>query len=351
VRRHVILSATLLLPFVGACHSDESNTPTLDAAVDTATALDEAAMRSAWTLYREKYCARFAKCEHPSFPWLFGTDDPMARCIDAAAPFHVITSYYGRGSRTTPEAFRRCAAFFERSTCDEFFRHTIEGSDVEECRDLELGTLPNEEPCGRDNQCQSGRCIPPRDAPVGSCGRCAARASIGASCFYQFGCESGARCVQTAATTGVCAKYVALGGRCDGVNPCRPTLVCASGTCVNPPADDACDPATGCSERPLLRHCNAATRKCERFPFANLGEACGYDAVPTVCAYGGICSFTAVDDLGRPRGVCTRFVEDGAACDPRTLFYSPCKSPESVCFGGKCQLNSAAQCTPPTIVP
>ncbi len=166
-----------------------------------------------------------------------------------------------------------------------------------------------------------------------------------------------------ACTTDSCAgkegcKHTALGGACDDGNACTSGDVCTAGVCksgtalqcndANPCTQDACLPASGCTNTVLDgQSCDADGDAC------TAGDAC----VGKVCTAGPVTgcddkNACTIDSCDTKSGQCVHDpVTDGVACDDGTL----CTVADS-CQSGKCKGKAANcddtnECTADTCLP
>jgi hypothetical protein len=384
------LAVAFVLVSSQACGSPGGAAPEVrDAGAETGeaktTPFSIAAMRGAADAFNAKYCPAFEKCDPQLFAFTFGATE---KCRDAGGLVATasgnagegryvndLAAPYAFGSLLTPDALRACASALDLSTCEAWVRFMSEreGETLDACRPAFFGKILEGASCGVWNQCASGRCLQPGNAPPGSCGVCVAQKSVGARCEPN-ACVPGATCRRESRAnrdTLICRRYADDGGDCEPNDPgeltvlstprpCRDYLVCNGSTkkCELPPANDACDANIGCSFVPSLRYCK--TSKCEPLPFAPVGALCGYD-VPdapinlVTCAHGYTCTGDAAElDAAAPAGRvnhCTSLIEDGDACIGPPDQDRHCKQPDSRCFHNICQKNGAAECTAPRALP
>jgi hypothetical protein len=389
-RRQIAWLSTLAVAATGACVTSSGPPPSggpPDAGLDSqvASTIDargpdasltpftEAAMREAASAFNDKYCEAFARCDGPLFELTFGPT-AVSTCASAGGLVAIAASRvrfegdlaapYGYGSRLTPDLLRQCAAALDFSSCETWVKFSSERIVPEACTPAFYGTLPLGSPCGAWNQCASGRCVPEADEE-GACGVCVEAESVDAPCRA---CEAGASCRGADGSPTACAKFGDLDALCEpeppgpwdtpsSPKPCHDYLVCNRSThhCEPPPANDACDPAAGCSVVPHFRACDPVLKRCVPVPFAKKDALCGEGADTVLgflsCEPDLTCARLTTESDGASTLVCVPRVEDGAVCTFNPDNDSHCKEPGSVCFRDHCRPNGSAQCTAPEVVP
>ena len=263
-------------------------------------------------------CNRLAFCAPLSLAIAYGD---IARCIDRTIPV-CISALQAKGSGQAPSRVRSCAQAYDTARCEDI----VVGKAPPSC--TFPGTLGLGEVCGDDSQCGSphGYC---RLASDQTCGTCSTLGTAGAGCFSDRDCDDGLVCYFT------CVAPVGLGEACDGMaRQCPSTQVCLNYTCAAPgQAGAPCNPRADHCDRDHGLFCDAQTKACAHYTFADPGAPCG---TGTTCRAGA-----CIAAPGTEKSLCVANAADGSECD--ATLGPPCMAPAR-CVEGVCRLPDSAGC-------
>ena len=286
-------------------------------------------MRAASIAYNTKYCEAWSRCD----PWSFLVNaGSITACIGADASVEDLANWFLHGSTLPPAALEACAQALDFSACKDFERFNSERIIPEACTSTAYGGLRDGAPCSvmtvssvrHFNECASGFCAAPSPSSPPSapgCGVCQPTTAIGDTCSVNDECPDGSVCFGPSTGPSSCEQFRELGDACDPVLAlCHLELICKAGTCVTPPADGSCDPATACPTFPFFTACNPATNHCDSV-VAGPGEPCGETPLGKLtpvlgyapCVFGQSC--TVPSGSSDKIGVCMPAIGNGEPCN------------------------------------
>lgn len=292
---------------VSACSSDASSEDVTAACTQLATSL----------------CAKQA-CSGP-----FAAYPDTATCQTARAN-DCLTASKRSGTGYTQSALTTCSQQVDATDCFAF-RPVLEGAS---CAFLYTGSLAEQAPCQRYDQCASGSC----SAAFNQCGVCQAVAQEGAACTNT-PCAPHLTC-----TSGACVRFRGEGEMCvtTGAGPkCDFPLACVNGTCqdANAASGAVCNFDSDTCDTSQSLVCNVTDDSgmglagtCQAITIVPAGQSC--NAGGTACAPGVTCVVGASD------ATCVTDPAEGAACDPKS---APCLFPLA-CVNGTCVQPLANAC-------
>lgn len=270
------------------------------------------------------YCKRINDCA-PFYVQLAYSDAPgcTTRLKLACAP-----ALNAPGTGTTPGIAEACSGALSSASCDDLL-----GRNLPDACKTKGGSLSNGVACGDNAQCQGTIC---NRAKNQTCGVCSARVAAGGTCVRDDDCDYGEMCSKTA---NVCVKFGNVSDNCDADHPCKPTLVCKSGSCATPLGAGA-----ACAGNLLANDCDFGRglvcnqKVCTQIQLAGGGQPCGLiNGGVTLCSSNGFCRIPPATTSG----TCVAAAADGAACDTAT--GPNCLEPAQ-CVNGACKLSDPASC-------
>lgn len=202
--------------------------------------------------------------------------------------------------------FPACAAAIQAQTCADW----SDDIDVPLCHAPGLGA--DGANCGSPFQCQSGFCVSP---VAGGCGKCTVLPGTGAKCYDGENCAPSLAC--NAALNCVVPRL--KDQPCGPDAPCRFTLLCRAGKCIDRGGPGApCTEDIECNTFGSLL-CNEARGICVAATVSPAMCRLNLDGSHLVCASSAIC---------KADGICQPVALDGAGCDdkngPRCLWPARC---------------------------
>lgn len=265
------------------------------------------------------------------------------------------------GSGVTSVTVKECADALPKIACGD--------PSPAACQDIR-GSLGDGAACRSSYQCAGGLCAfaPSVSSALPTCGTCAARLAVGATCEGQsnrcvygsqcvnarciaysnadvgapcvkeeaHGCKTGLYCDtagDTTSSSGTCKAMPGEGAACGNGFTCEEGLTCSRGSCVKPGVEGgAC--GTGLPACGDGLACNPLEEKCIKVAYGKAGARCG---LATRCAVGR-CSG---DDTDSGEGVCPAILGDGQACDAKDTSKTCDEFAE--CLNGTCQIPDGAK--------
>lgn len=292
-------------------------------AADEGTASAQASLRAGCEAYAEALVAKQAECP------VTESDLGAGASVEGALARTCESLFGAPGSGASESNLRACAVATSAASCTEYH------GGLAECAAPLHGTLPKDDECLFDTQCDSGVCMGSTGA---SCGRCVDRAGAGERCGIgatDVPCEDSFVCLAITSTAGTC-------------EPGEITTTKAT-------ADTACEGT-----------CNNDWLQCRNGACVERGTTCRGTSYNYDCAYGQRCNAKGTDSpgtcepgwLGQPGESCKAY--NGTFCDPGLY----CDSATNICRshvqeGGTCSSAEdhcaeglscvAATCTVPVI--